>query len=178
MRLSVKKIIFTVLIVVALSTIAKYVGSNSGAVSAMRMVQQEASGEGMPTDFFGVKWLASTEELKRLRPNVQQESAELFNEQEYFLGRKAKVTYYVKNNLTLMFIITFSEQTSPKSFEVTQKSLIQKYGAMSALSPILESSVPQDCSERTTERFRIDHCMLKPETGPVEQIRFYRTNKI
>lgn len=173
-----KKILLTVGLFAFIAVIAKFIGSDAASISAAQHVQQEAIAQRMPTDIFGVRWLATLEELKQLRPNIQQESTELFSEQELFLGRKAKIGYYVKNNSILMFIITFSEPASTEDFKTTQMSLSEKYGAMPATVTISDTTEPTECSQRISERFRIDHCMRKLDTDLQEQITFYRTNEI
>lgn len=156
---------------------AKFIGERAGTVSAVHSLQQEAAAQKMPNEFFGVKWLASLEDIKRLRPNIQQESPELFSERVTFMGRNAKITYYIKNNSTLMFIITFSESATTESFKATQTSLNNSYGAMSDIASISDAQGPIDCSHRATERFRIDHCIRKLDSTIQEQIIFYRSNK-
>jgi hypothetical protein len=172
-----KKTLLTIGLLALIALTAKFIGGNAATDSAAQYVQQEANAQKMPTDIFGVKWLATLEELKQLRPNIQQESSELFSEQGLFLGRNAKIGYYVRNNSTLMFIITFSEPASMEDFNTTQISLSEKYGNMSAVATISDASEPTECSQRATERFRIDHCMRMFDTGFQEQITFYRTNE-
>ena len=109
---NMKKTLVTIGIFILATMAAKFLGQHSGTASAIQEAQQEAIAQGMPGELFGVKWLTPLEEVKQLRPNIRQINEEMFSEQETFLGRKANITYFVKNNSTLMFIITFFGSTS------------------------------------------------------------------
>ncbi|MBK9444871.1 MAG: hypothetical protein IPO00_01520 [Betaproteobacteria bacterium] len=172
-----KKALVAIGIIAFLVVAAKFVGERGGTISAIQSLQQEADAQKMPREFFGVKWLASLDDIKRLRPTIQQESQELFSEQVIYGERNAKMTYYVKNNSTLMFIVTFADLATMESFNATQAYLNKNYGTMSDIASMSDTQGAKDCSKRVAGRFRIDHCMRKLDSKIQEQIIFYRTSK-
>lgn len=159
---------------IVLILIFKFVGGQLGSTAAVQSVQQQAIAQNMPIEILGVKWLASLEEVKSIRPNIRQDSPETFSEDTLFQERKAEVTYFIKKNTVVMFIITFSEPASLDNFQKTQALLGKDYGAMSELTMISDEHGPRQCSMRATERFHIDHCIRNSPAGVKEQIVFYK----
>ncbi|HPJ92361.1 MAG TPA: hypothetical protein PKY89_00495 [Deltaproteobacteria bacterium] len=179
-----KKAFVAIGIFLVIFIFVKFLALRSGTNAAVVSVRQEAISQHMPTDFFGVEWLASFDDVKRLRPNTilinSQELSEQekeLSEQVEYLNRKAKVTYFFQNNVVMMFIITFSDIATLEDFSATQTILSRDYGSMTDITSISDENGPRQCSYNESERFRIDHCIRKLGSAYQEQLVFYRTGK-
>ena len=159
---------------VGVLAVAKFIGGTTGRIAAITEISKEAAEQGVPTEFFKVKWGASKEDVKRIRPNVIQQSAGFLAEDIQFYGRQAKISYFFSDNILSMYVFGFVDVLgSNETFLHTQDKLISDYGAMS------NPSVNDGCliySEREAGRFKITHCVRMFGDKPFEQVTFYRTN--
>lgn len=163
---------------VALLVLFKWGGQLIGGSLGVESVRQEAKAQRVPAGFFDVKWLASMDDVRALRPNVMPETAETLVEQETLYGRPVKVTYFFKDNAVMLFIITFSTPANRESFQVVQTELNQDYGPMAGLSQDSDQYGARQCSKKRTERFEIDHCVRELSSFVQEQILVYRTARL
>lgn len=168
-----KKILSSFVVLIAISLAASWFGKKAGTMSAVSSVQQEAISQRAPTGFFNVKWLASRDEVKALRPNVIPETQDTMSEREVFYGRKAKITYYFQRDVVLMFIVTFLEPASSETFAATRVTLSKEYGSQSNTVASTDEYGSKECSATNNGRFTIDHC-LRFGTIKQEQIIFFR----
>ena len=107
-----KKKLWGVIAFVVVSALAALVGKTLGRLSAVSSVERDAIFQHAPTGFFNVKWLASRDQVRVLRPKTILDSENSVSEQKVFYGRNAKITYYFQDNPIVMFIVTFREPSS------------------------------------------------------------------
>ena len=174
MNSAIKKALKSFAVLLAVSAVVAWFAKKAGTLSAVSTVQQEAISQHAPTGFFDVQWLASRDEVKKLRPKAAADTAETMSEQEVFYGRRVKVTYYFQGDVVLMFIITFLEPASSESFAATRMALIKEYGPQSSVLASTDDYGSKDCSVTNSGRFSIDHCLRNLGTMRQEQIIFAR----
>ncbi|MGH9438678.1 MAG: hypothetical protein ACRD22_12500 [Terriglobia bacterium] len=170
-----KKYVVAAIVLIALAGLAKLAGLYVGARSALSAVEVEAHQHHMPTGFFGVSWLDSTDALLAARPSVVPVSDSMVGESVQYLGRPAQINYYVKGGNVLMFAIHFAGVASEAVFQAANQSLDQEYGPMSSPKHENDDFGPKYCSHRQSGRFNIDHCMRLQEQVLHESVVFYRS---
>ena len=169
-----KKYFIGFLVLVALAVIARVAGNYIGTSTAVSSIHSDASQQQMPTGFFGVKWLTPTAELRSIRPNVVPDAGGMLAERVTYLGREAKIDYYVKTGNVLMFIIHFAGPATKAKFASTNEALNRDYGPLSTPKNETDEFGSKYCSSRQTERFEIDHCIRTQSQGLFELITVYR----
>jgi len=168
-----KKILVTLLMLVIVSFVAKTVGNSAGLTTAKYSVEQEAIQQGIPTGFFGVKWLATSDEVRSIRPNVFSDSNGNLKESNDFLGRKAFVTYHSTSTGVMLFTFTFTDDFTTGNFDKTQTLLATQVGQLGKVTQL--PGLDRVCSSRVMQRFRVDHCQPSDLASIPEQILIYRT---
>ena len=141
---------------------------------AIAAVQEEAREQHMPTDFFGIRWLTTKSDLLNARRNAVAQGDDYYSEAVSYVGRNATIAYYVKTGNVLMYIVTFTDQSTEGSFQGAHKALDKSFGPMSAPKDEVDEYGKKRCSHRATSRFGIDHCVRVHGQTPVENIVFYR----
>jgi hypothetical protein len=135
--------------------------------AAAEIVEDEAKALKAPTGFPGVKWLLNVDEVKAIRPKAMARDAEHLNEEMEWLGRAASVSYGFNDGLLVIVIVTLSD-SSPATFEKTQKYLQGEYGNMPAAAKtdkfVLSSTYKQG-------RFCIMHTL---SSNKYEQVTLFR----
>jgi len=170
-----KKFLASLVVVIALVALAKFGGRYIGVRSALDSIQREAQQQHMPNGFYGVMWLDSTEELRSKRPRVVPDSDGVLAEQETFLDRQAKVSYYVKTGNVLIFAVHFAVAASIDEFKKTNQVLDHDYGPLSAAENESDEYGQKYCSHRKSGRFQIDHCIRTQGQSRFESIVFFRS---
>ena len=169
-----KKYIIGFIVVVVLAVAVQFGSNFIGTYTAIDSVRSDAAQQHMPTGFFGVSWLTPVNELRSIRPNVVPDSNNQLAEEVTFLGRKAKIDYYVKTGNVLVFTIHFLGASEKSMFDATNEALNRDYGSLSTPEVETDQFGNKYCSQRRAERFEIDHCVRLQDHIPLESIVFYR----
>jgi len=152
--------------------LAEDVETKIGRNNAVEQVQRDAISSGSPTGFFGLNWLISYNEAKRLVPDAISE-ADTLTMKRSFYDRNAVITVKFKNAMLVMFIVTFDGPASKADFSNTQQRLSNDYKSMPESIGAKEHLL---VSAKVAGRFSIDHWLTQYGGINLEQILFYRND--
>jgi hypothetical protein len=171
----VKKPLSAVVVLVLVVAAVGWIGRQGGAALTISNVRHEATEQRVPAGFLDVGWLATRDEVRAKRPNVAEEQQGMLSEATTLHGRPAKITYYFGTGNLVLFIFTFTDNSSEGTFASTRAELAQDYGVFSESTTSTDEYGPKQCATRNVKRFAIDHCLRNLGGVVREQVFFART---
>lgn len=170
-----KKTLTTVAVFLLIGAVATWIGRHGGSAVAINDVRRDATEQHMPAGFLGVAWLASRDEVRAKRSTVVEEQLGMLSEPTSLYGRSAKITYYFGSGNLVLFIFTFTDNSSATTFDLTRTQLVKEYGVFPETATSTDDFGPKQCATRGVRRFAIDHCLRTLGGVVQEQVFFART---
>ena len=171
----VKKTLTATVVFLFVAFAASWLGRQSGAALTISNVRHDAMEQQVPAGFLSVGWLATRDEVQAKRPNATEEQQGLLSEATTLYGRPAKITYYFGGGNLVLFIFTFTDNSSVITFAATRPQLAQDYGTFPESITSTDEYGSKQCSTRDVKRFAIDHCLRNLGGVVREQVFFART---
>lgn len=112
--------------------IGGFSGENAAIKHRMKAASDAAIRAGVPNEFFGVKWLASIEDVKRAHPDAMQTGGKnngyKFDLKSAFYERPATISFEFDNRALVEIQIEFTDASSPDSFLITKSRAERDFG--------------------------------------------------
>ncbi len=171
-RSKLGRIVGSIVVFLALVSVAKFIGRQVGRQAAMQTVQQESISQNAPTGFMGAKWLMPMSEAKSLFPDAIEFSPGNLKLEATAFSRPAFVDLMFDNNLLIMIIISFKGDKTESTYKQTHRIVVQEYGAFPEPTSTSEQIL---ISEKRIGRVAIEHVLYEQSGMSIEQVMLYRT---